>query len=198
MGLLLITHDLAVVSGMAHRVALMYAGQIIEVAPAAEFFARPLHPYAQALLRALPGSRPARPDAGGHCRHGAAAVAALRGLPLRAALRQRAGRAATRRCPSWSRRCRSTRCAACCMAPVRRPRWVPWRRAWRRPRRWVRDRPKPVPAGRPRRPRHCSTCRTCTCASRSARLPAAHPGALPCRRRRVVPGRPRRDAGAGR
>ena len=54
MGLLLITHDLAVVSGMAHRVALMYAGQIIEVAPAAEFFARPLHPYARALLRALP------------------------------------------------------------------------------------------------------------------------------------------------
>src|SRR5512145_3222459 len=54
MGLLLITHDLAVVSGMAHRVALMYAGQIIEVAPAAEFFAAPRHPYARALLRALP------------------------------------------------------------------------------------------------------------------------------------------------
>jgi peptide/nickel transport system ATP-binding protein len=54
MGMLLITHDLAVVAGMAHRVALMYAGQIIEVAPAAEFFAAPRHPYAQALLRALP------------------------------------------------------------------------------------------------------------------------------------------------
>jgi peptide/nickel transport system ATP-binding protein len=56
MGLLLITHDLAVVSGMAHRVALMYAGQIIEVAPAAQFFAAPRHPYAKALLRALPDS----------------------------------------------------------------------------------------------------------------------------------------------
>ena len=56
MGLLLITHDLAVVSGMAHRVALMYAGQIVEVARAAEFFAAPKHPYAQALLRALPGA----------------------------------------------------------------------------------------------------------------------------------------------
>ena len=53
LGLLLITHDLAVVSGMAHRVALMYAGQIIELAPAAEFFNAPKHPYAQALLRAL-------------------------------------------------------------------------------------------------------------------------------------------------
>ncbi len=54
MGLLLITHDLAVVAGMADRVALMYAGQIVESAPAAEFFAHPRHPYAQALLRALP------------------------------------------------------------------------------------------------------------------------------------------------
>jgi peptide/nickel transport system ATP-binding protein len=54
MGMLLITHDLAVVSGMAHRVALMYAGQIIEVASAAEFFRSPKHPYAQALLEALP------------------------------------------------------------------------------------------------------------------------------------------------
>jgi peptide/nickel transport system ATP-binding protein len=56
MGLLLITHDLAVVSGMAHRVALMYAGQIVEVAEAREFFAQPRHPYAQALLRALPSA----------------------------------------------------------------------------------------------------------------------------------------------
>ncbi|MDP3669954.1 MAG: ABC transporter ATP-binding protein [Telluria sp.] len=57
MGLLLITHDLAVVSGMAHRVALMYAGQIIEVAEAAEFFAAPKHPYARLLLKAVPDTR---------------------------------------------------------------------------------------------------------------------------------------------
>ncbi|MDI1261407.1 ABC transporter ATP-binding protein [Aquabacterium sp.] len=54
LGLLLITHDLAVVSGMAHRVALMYAGQIVEVAPAEQFFQRPRHPYAELLLKALP------------------------------------------------------------------------------------------------------------------------------------------------
>ncbi len=54
MGLLLITHDLAVVSGMAHHVALMYAGQIVEVASRAEFFAEPKHPYARLLMRALP------------------------------------------------------------------------------------------------------------------------------------------------
>jgi peptide/nickel transport system ATP-binding protein len=57
MGLLLITHDLAVVSGMAHRVALMYAGQIIEVAEAAKFFSAPRHPYARALLGALPDAQ---------------------------------------------------------------------------------------------------------------------------------------------
>ncbi|KQU81121.1 MULTISPECIES: dipeptide ABC transporter ATP-binding protein [unclassified Rhizobacter] len=54
MGLLLITHDLAVVAGMAHRVALMYAGQIIEEATSDEFFRAPKHPYAKLLLRALP------------------------------------------------------------------------------------------------------------------------------------------------
>ncbi len=68
LGLLLITHDLAVVSGMAHQVALMYAGQIIEVASAEAFFGKPLHPYARLLLRALP-------DAG---RRGEA-LAAIRG-----------------------------------------------------------------------------------------------------------------------
>ncbi len=56
MAMLLITHDLAVVSQMAHRVALMYAGQIVEVAEAKEFFARPLHPYAIKLFDALPES----------------------------------------------------------------------------------------------------------------------------------------------
>ena len=54
LGLLLITHDLAVVAGMAHRVALMYAGQIVEVAESAAFFRAPRHPYADLLLRSLP------------------------------------------------------------------------------------------------------------------------------------------------
>jgi len=56
LGLLLITHDLAVVSQMADRVALMYAGQIVEIASADEFFEGPMHPYAKALLRALPSA----------------------------------------------------------------------------------------------------------------------------------------------
>jgi len=54
MAMLLITHDLGIVAQMAHQVALMYAGQIVEVAPTDEFLARPMHPYAQMLFAALP------------------------------------------------------------------------------------------------------------------------------------------------
>ncbi|WDT78094.1 MAG: hypothetical protein MPW14_12760 [Candidatus Manganitrophus sp.] len=54
MALLLITHDLAVVADMADRVAVMYAGQIVEAADRAAFFGKPRHPYAQTLLQALP------------------------------------------------------------------------------------------------------------------------------------------------
>jgi peptide/nickel transport system ATP-binding protein len=54
MAMLLITHDLAIVARMAHRVALMYAGQVVEVADVKEFFDRPLHPYAVNLFEALP------------------------------------------------------------------------------------------------------------------------------------------------
>jgi peptide/nickel transport system ATP-binding protein len=54
MAMLLITHDLGIVASMAHRIALMYAAQVVEVATVKEFFARPLHPYAQLLLAALP------------------------------------------------------------------------------------------------------------------------------------------------
>jgi len=55
MALMLITHDLAVVAEMAHQVAVMYAGQIVETAARAGFFAAPAHPYSQRLFAALPG-----------------------------------------------------------------------------------------------------------------------------------------------
>jgi len=54
MGMLLITHDLGVVARMAHRIGVMYAGELVEVASREEFFNRPRHPYTQALFAALP------------------------------------------------------------------------------------------------------------------------------------------------
>ncbi len=52
--LLLIAHDLATVEQMADRVAVFYLGRIVELAPAADLFARPLHPYTASLLAAVP------------------------------------------------------------------------------------------------------------------------------------------------
>lgn len=54
LGILLITHDLAVVKRIAHTVALMKAGSIVEISSAEQFFAHPDHPYAQELLAAIP------------------------------------------------------------------------------------------------------------------------------------------------
>ncbi len=78
---LFISHDLGVVSEIAHRVAVIYAGRIVEVAPVADLFSAPRHPYTRALLaslprpslagrdlRAIPGALPdlTRPIAGCH------------------------------------------------------------------------------------------------------------------------------------
>lgn len=54
LSMLLITHDLGVVAAIATQVAVMYAGRIVELAPAEQLFATPLHPYSQGLLRAIP------------------------------------------------------------------------------------------------------------------------------------------------
>jgi len=56
MSLLLITHDLGVVAEMAHRVGVMYAGEIVECAPRDRFFRAPAHPYSRKLFEALPGA----------------------------------------------------------------------------------------------------------------------------------------------
>jgi peptide/nickel transport system ATP-binding protein len=54
LGILLITHDLGVVARVAHRVSVMYAGEVVESAPTAELFAAPKHPYTRGLLDCVP------------------------------------------------------------------------------------------------------------------------------------------------
>jgi len=58
LALILITHDLGVVAEMAERVAVMYAGRIVEEAPVKSLFADPKHPYTQGLMASMPGGAP--------------------------------------------------------------------------------------------------------------------------------------------
>ncbi|KAA6185840.1 ABC transporter ATP-binding protein [Thiohalocapsa marina] len=73
MAVLLITHDLGVVAETADRLAVMYAGQIVEQATSADFFAGPAHPYSRKLMESLPSADK---------RHGALAVIPGRVPPL--------------------------------------------------------------------------------------------------------------------
>ena len=54
MGLILITHDLGVVADVADKIAVMYAGRIVETAPVHELYKRPAHPYTRGLLDSIP------------------------------------------------------------------------------------------------------------------------------------------------
>jgi peptide/nickel transport system ATP-binding protein len=60
LSLLLITHDLGVIAETADRVAVMYAGRIVETAPVGALFRAPAHPYTRALLESIPGGQPGR------------------------------------------------------------------------------------------------------------------------------------------
>jgi oligopeptide/dipeptide ABC transporter ATP-binding protein len=60
LSLLLITHDLGVIAEAADRVAVMYAGRIVEQGPVGAIFHRPQHPYTRGLLASIPGRTPGR------------------------------------------------------------------------------------------------------------------------------------------
>ncbi len=94
MGLILITHDLALVAEAADRVVVMYAGQIVETGPASEIFKAPRHPYTQALMNSLPESA-----------EGSERLKALPGV-VPGALDRPSGCLLNPRCPYATDRCR--------------------------------------------------------------------------------------------
>jgi oligopeptide/dipeptide ABC transporter ATP-binding protein len=60
MSLILVSHDLGVVAQMCDRVAVIYSGRIVEVAPVEELYSQPLHPYTEALLASIPTPDPSQ------------------------------------------------------------------------------------------------------------------------------------------
>lgn len=83
MGILFVTHNLGVVAEMAHRVAVMYAGHIVESGPVRKIFRRPFHPYTAGLLASMPrlGEATAARERGGALPAIPGNVPALRNLP---------------------------------------------------------------------------------------------------------------------
>ena len=95
---MLITHDLGVVAGMCQRVNVMYAGRIIETAPTSTIFAKPAHPYTQALLAAVPRTGAVR----------GTKLAAIQGQPP-SLINVPPGCSFAPRCPKVQPRCRRER-----------------------------------------------------------------------------------------
>ncbi|MEZ0091105.1 oligopeptide transport system ATP-binding protein [Streptacidiphilus sp. EB129] len=95
MGLILITHDLGVVADVADKIAVMYAGRIVETAPVHELYKRPAHPYTKGLLESIP-----RLDQKGE------ELYAIKGLPPNL-LHIPSGCAFNPRCPMAQEICRS-------------------------------------------------------------------------------------------
>ncbi|MFG2896789.1 ABC transporter ATP-binding protein [Streptomyces zaomyceticus] len=95
MGLILITHDLGVVADVADKIAVMYAGRIVEQAPVHELYGRPAHPYTRGLLDSIP-----RLDQKGQ------ELYAIKGLPPNL-LRVPTGCAFNPRCPKADDICRT-------------------------------------------------------------------------------------------
>ncbi|GAA2902998.1 ABC transporter ATP-binding protein [Streptomyces violaceus] len=95
MGLILITHDLGVVADVADKIAVMYAGRIVETAPVHELYKRPAHPYTKGLLDSIP-----RLDQKGQ------ELYAIKGLPPNL-LRIPTGCAFNPRCPQAQDVCRT-------------------------------------------------------------------------------------------
>jgi oligopeptide/dipeptide ABC transporter ATP-binding protein len=104
LSMLLISHDLGVIAGSADRIAVMYAGRIVEQGPVREVFRSPAHPYTKALLASVP-----RDDAGGRLNAIGGSVPALTDLPR--------GCGFAPRCPDQIPTCQTDRPASTGLGP---------------------------------------------------------------------------------
>jgi len=95
LAMIFVTHNLGIVAKICDRVAVMYAGQIVEAGPVRRLFTAPAHPYSRALLGSIP-------KVGGGRRH----LTAIEGQPPDLAA-PRAGCAFAPRCPAVMERCRT-------------------------------------------------------------------------------------------
>ncbi len=184
---MLITHDLAVVAETCERVVVMYGGEIQEVAPVAELFARPLHPYTLGLLDSLPRpDRETRSAPAHDPRHGAQHPRHAR----RAASSARAATAWSRAASAKSRPCARSATGTSCVATWSTGRWARERAAI--------DAAGRHGASRPRGPR-ASARRGARRALPHLRRPHAAQEGRGARGRRSQLRHPaRRDAGPGR
>lgn len=107
--MLLITHDLGVARNIADRIAVMYAGEIVEVAKAGQFFEGPLHPYSQGLLQSLPenGFIPIPGDS-------ISLTDDVKGCPFYARCSQATPECQRKRPPLYAKENRQVRCFRCC------------------------------------------------------------------------------------
>ncbi len=115
LALLFISHNLAVVRHVSHRVAVMYLGRLVEVAPEAALFDHPRHPYTRALLAAVPEAGPGRRAAGRPAR----ARSRARSIRRRAAASRRAAPGPRRAAAPPSPHSRKSSPAAGCAATSR-------------------------------------------------------------------------------
>ena len=132
MAILLITHDLGIVAQMAHRVAVMYAGQIVEIAERERFFTAPQHPYSRKLFEALPGSGKRGAELAVIKGQVPPLTAGIPPLPLRRPLRLRLRSLLSRGAGLDARSPPDTRSAASCASASARARPIPSMPARRR------------------------------------------------------------------